>query len=100
MKLSHKKQQPFRQTMTIRYKKVLRIYEYDLENFSKIKVIDLIHKNFTQEQLGEIRENQWFGKTREKDGFYMIFKQSIKTDGQTAPEYEYMLFKGGVEYKL
>ena len=30
----------------------------------------------------------------------MIFKQSIKTDGKTAPEYEYMLFKGGVEYKL
>jgi hypothetical protein len=60
--------------MTIRYKKVLRIYEYDLENFTKIKAIDLMHKNFTQEQLDEIRENHWFGKTREKDGFYMIFK--------------------------
>jgi len=29
----------------------------------------------------------------------MIFKESAKTDGKTAPEYEYKLYKGGVEYK-
>ena len=80
--MTTKKNDNLRQSMPTKNKEkeaFLRVYEYNLENFRKCKVIELKNPKLTKKALEDSKENNWFGKT--KEGLYIIFK----CDVQAAP---------------